>query len=964
MRSDNKLKYAFPMIITAFLLCIIYVIKGIFPFGTNTIDYYDMAQQIAAFYYHTFDFLHGEKNLFFDPYTALGVNMAMSTSGCSHLSIFNLFFLFVKRENILKSLSIFLMIKMALMSLFMYIYIHSRYKLSYFYEVIFSVGYAFCGYVLMLYMTIQWLDVAALFPLLMLFLHKLIKDGKSNGYIITLTLMIIASYYQSFMILIYIVLMVGVSLISDRLFKKSDKPYYENYHLIKLLISTVLSIILSSFIFLPQIKQTLNSARFNNENGGGLLSLYYSIVSNTKPQYTHRLWAVLLLSFAFAVCVYGIIKYRKDKKRVCVSVLSLFIILSELIVEGVNLFWHFGSYVGYPIRNGYMIYFTVTLVAIGFIQKIKDNDADTLSSFEHSDADFTNADSASKSVEEVQSEKNAIVYNTEEAQSENRVAFDESDNKKNNKASSIEIKNNKKSEIFNIVLSVITAAGLFLIGFVYGGTKGLTLRNVFHITTLVMAITFIVYMYFLISGKGRVSKYASIVMAAEVILFGFIMIGKPSYYSVNTSDVEQEGGYISKSIQLDKAFSLNAIENSDDNNDLMFKRVKNPDTSLNANYGLILRRPVLSNWTHLLSPLLQRDAAKLGYSVQYTRLLDSGGTVFSDALIGVTDVISLVKLDEEIYELKDTCSVHSDGLEETYYLYKCKYTLPFGIITDNIDYDFENASTIDLYNEIYKSITNSDEKIACEYKVADKLKINGRQALYYMSGQTDTDDYNTKVAINANCIYVPSIKEPNNTLYPAHFNNNALYLGTFEDETIKLDIEIGNVDRLGNEITSEADPKIIAIDLDLLSKLCSDYEDMVLKRAFDKSEYKFRADAKDEDSFLLLPISYDKGYKAQINGLNIDVLQVGGMFSAIKLNKGSNDIVIKFIPDGMKTGIIISLFGVIFMILFMVMNSKSGIFDKHYLLLDNLYIIMFVAVIIIMYIVPYLFCVLSLVNIV
>ena len=941
MRSDNKLKYAFPMIITAFLLCIIYVIKGIFPFGTNTIDYYDMAQQIAAFYYHTFDFLHGEKNLFFDPYTALGVNMAMSTSGCSHLSIFNLFFLFVKRENILESLSIFLMIKMALMSLFMYIYIHSRYKLSYFYEVIFSVGYAFCGYVLMLYMTIQWLDVAALFPLLMLFLHRLLKDGKSNGYIITLTLMIIASYYQSFMILIYIVLMVGVSLISDRLFKKNDRVYYENYHLLKLLVSTVLSLILSSFIFLPQIKQTLNSARFNNENGGGFLSLYYSIVSNTKPQYTHRLWAVLLLSFAFAVCVYGIIKYRKDKKRVCVSVLSLFIILSELIVEGVNLFWHFGSYVGYPIRNGYMIYFTVTLVAIGFIQKIKDKDA-----------------------EEAQSEKNAIVYNTEEAQSENRVAFDESDNKKNNKASSIEIKNNKKSEIFNIVLSVITAAGLFLIGFVYGDTEGLTLRNVFHITTLVMAITFIVYMYFLISGKGRVSKYASIVMAAEVILFGFIMIGKPTYYSVNTSDVEQEGGYISKSIQLDKAFSLNAIENSDDNNNLMFKRVKNPDTSLNANYGLILRRPVLSNWTHLLSPLLQRDAAKLGYSVQYTRLLDSGGTVFSDALIGVTDVISLVKLDEEIYELKDTCTVISEDGEEPYYLYKSKFTLPFGIITDNIDYDFENASTIDLYNEIYKSITNSDEKIACEYKVADSINISGNKALYYMSGQTDTDDYNTKVAVNGQLINVPSIKEPNNTLYPAHFNNNALYLGTFEDETIKLDIEIGNVDRLGNEITSEADPKIIAIDLDLLSKLCNDYEDMVLKRAFDKSEYDLSVNAKDENSFLLLPLSYDKGYEAQINGLNIDVLQVGGMFCAIKLNKGSNDIVIKFIPDGMKTGIIISLFGIIFMILFMVMNSKSGIFDKHYLLLDNLYIIMFVAVIIIMYIVPYLFCVLSLVNIV
>ena len=908
MRSDNKLKYAFPMIITAFLLCIIYAIKGIFPFGTNTIDYYDMAQQITAFYYHTFDFLHGEKNLFFDPYTALGVNMAMSTSGCSHLSIFNLFFLFVKRENILVSLSIFLMIKMALMSLFMYIYIHSRYKLSYFYEVIFSVGYAFCGYVLMLYMTIQWLDVAALFPLLMLFLHKLIKDGNANGYIITLTLMIIASYYQSFMILIYIVLMVGVSLIVDRVFIKSEKANYENYHLLKLLISTVLSLVLSSFILLPQIKQTLNSARFNNENGGGIFSLYYSIVSSVKPQYTHRLWAVLLLSFAFSVCVYGIIKYRKDKKRVCISLLSLFIILSELIVEGVNLFWHFGSYVGYPIRNGYMIYFTVSLVAIGFIQKTENADVNTQEATEKANANKTN--------------------------------------------------------VFNILLSLITAAGLFFIGFFYSNTEGLTLRNVFHITTLTMVVTFIVYMYFLISGKGKVTKCAAIVMVAEVILFGFIMIGKPAYYSVNTSDLEQEGEYITKSIQLDKAFSLNATDYSDENNDLMFKRVKNPDTSLNANYGLILRRPVLSNWTHLLSPLLQRDAAKLGYSVQYTRLLDSGGTCFSDALIGITDVISRLKLDEKLYELKDTCTVNSEDGEETYYLYKSKYTLPFGVITDNINYDFENASTVELYNAIYKSITQSDKKIAHEYEATDKLSVSGNKALYYMSGQTDTDDYNTTIAVNGNKVYVPSIKETDNTLYPAHFNNNALYLGTFEDETVNLDIQIGDYDRLGNEITSDIDAKIIAIDMDLFSKLCSDYEDVVVKRTFDKSEYKFLLGAKDDKEYLLLPISYDKGYEAQINGYDADVIQVGGMFSALKLNKGNNDIKIRFVPDGMKTGILLSLFGVILMILYMVLNSKSDIFDKNYILLDNLYIIMFVAVMIIMYVIPYVFCVLSLVHII
>ena len=46
-------------------------LKHMYPFGSNTIDYHDMAQQIAAFYYHVYDFLHQTKPLFYDYYTAL-----------------------------------------------------------------------------------------------------------------------------------------------------------------------------------------------------------------------------------------------------------------------------------------------------------------------------------------------------------------------------------------------------------------------------------------------------------------------------------------------------------------------------------------------------------------------------------------------------------------------------------------------------------------------------------------------------------------------------------------------------------------------------------------------------------------------------------------------------------------------------------------------------------------------------
>ena len=929
MKFKDNYKYALPPIITAVILCIIYIVKHIYPFGINTIDYYDMAQQITSFYYHVFDVLHGEKSLFYDPYTALSVNMAMSTSGCSHISIFNLFFLFVKRDMLLESLSIFLMLKMMLMSLFMYIYIHNRFKVSTLIEMIFSVGYAFSGYVLMLYMTIHWLDVAALFPLLMYFLHKLLKEGKVAGYTIVLTICIIASYYQSFMILFYIIIMLGALVFTDRIF--NDRTY-ENYHLVKLLISTVASIMLSSFIFVPQICQTLISARFNNENGGGLLYTYYKIVSNSKPAYTSRWFSILGLSFAFAIIVYGLIKYRKEKKVVFITILSMFLILSELLVEGVNLFWHFGSYVGYPIRNGYMINFTIAIIACGFVEKLAVDDG------------------ASKDASTDTFRFNDLL---------------------------LELK--KSQNLLTTILVVAAAIVLLVILNIYSRTTGLTIRNVFHLTILSMVFTFVIYMMLIAKNNSYVLHLAPVLLVAEFILFGFIMIGKPAFTTGYTEDPEQEGEHIRICSQLDEKLNLNAVSNLSENGDsLLFSRVKNPDTTLNANYGLVLRRPVLSNWKHLLSPKLQRDAKNLGYTIQYTRLLDAGGTVFSDALIGVDTVISALPLDEEMYELVDTAEVEADHIsyeKATYYIYKCRYTLPFGVVTTNVDYDFENGDIVSLHNSIYKSISGDDNIANYELTseellgnvssstedivISKSLAVSGKKALYFYSDQVDTDDYNTEIKVNGYDTLVSSIGEIYNTKYPAHFNNNLIYLGTFENEEVDIDITSSMVNENGDEIEGEFSPNVISIDIDKLANLCASYNDRIIKRNAGKASYSFELSGVNNGEYLLLPFSYDEGYKAMLDENKVEVIPVGGMFLAIKLSDNANVVRLDFSPKGLGIGLVISAIGFALLICYYFINQKTDIVEKEYKWINVMYFAGFSLIMIFMYAVPYAFAVLS-----
>ena len=99
----HKIKpFALPGIITFAVMVVILIFKGIWPFGSNRIDYFDNMQQVAPLYAHLWDWMHGKASLWFDWYTGLGTNVSMSISAFSMLSPFNLFLYLVPRNFILR----------------------------------------------------------------------------------------------------------------------------------------------------------------------------------------------------------------------------------------------------------------------------------------------------------------------------------------------------------------------------------------------------------------------------------------------------------------------------------------------------------------------------------------------------------------------------------------------------------------------------------------------------------------------------------------------------------------------------------------------------------------------------------------------------------------------------------------------------------------------------------------------
>ena len=900
-------KAIIPPLITMVTAGVILAIQGIYPFGTHTVDYYDMAQQIAAFYYHVYDMLHGTKAFFYDFYTALGVNMAMSTSGCSNLSLFNLFFLFIKREMLLESLSFFLVLKMMCMTCSMQLFLHKEIKAPYPVETILSVGYGFCGFVLVLYITNQWMDLAILFPLLIMAAKRLLCERKSHWYVILLSLALINSYYISFMMLIFIFLFTGLILLYQ---KWTGVQYYAKGAVARLGIFTLAACGISSFIVLPQLLQTFSSKRFQVENEGGLLTRYLEIIAQVKGAYTTRWWSLLGVSFGAALIMAGVLKYRKEKKQIAFVVSAVLLVILELFFESINLIWHFGSYVQYPIRNGFMIYFVIATLGAYYSTRL------------------------------YQEERIKLIWG---------------------------------HCIIGIAFTALIS--YFLIrGYLLHVPK--TLRATFHLTVIVVAVSGCLYMLLILIKKKWALMYCGAVFLCEMILFGFLLIGKPIFTTGYSEEPEQEGEYIRICNQL-----MSELDLEED----PLVRIKNPDESLNANYGLVLKRSSLSNWTHLIAPFEQSSAVAWGYSSQFTRLLDAGGTVFSDALLGIRHVLTYQELPKELYRKSDETVVTVDSernTKKTYHYYEAAFELPVGLLVDSdCEVEWDHQDYVALNNAMYEAISGEQtQKQLMQYlkqgtqHVDDKIEdykqyqtegirhesftihVTGRKVLYFSGSEADCEYKNNQIYVNDQIVLIPSIKDDRNTYYPAHFNNNVVCLGVYENEDVRV--------RILSDATKGPliETLISELDLSLLERICENsqkYAAQNLSLKTGKSSI-FVDVSCDAGKKLILPIVYDNGYKVKVNGKEAEPREFAGLFTQIDLEALENTVEITYLPEGMKLGAVCTCMTLALLVICFILLKKNSVAEeavqrfeeKSDLLFTRLYIILWYAVILAMYVIP------------
>lgn len=384
-----------------------------------------------------------------------------------------------------------------------------------------------------------------------------------------------------------------------------------------------------------------------------------------------------------------------------------------------------------------------------------------------------------------------------------------------------------------------------------------------------------------------------------------------------------------------------------------FERMKNVDYKLNnLEYSLVFGSEAISNYWHVISPSLQPAFSALGYTINWTQLVDTGGTVFTDTLLHMKYFLSQGELSDRLY---DFCQNLDGSQSDELRLYKNKFELPFVISTDATTLGPSGEKFV-TQNSLFAGITGLQDPLIEDvsnqvYNNTYNIMVgNGEKAIYFYG--TNSTDNGINITVNGNPIIIPSSYSTSNQTYPADFGSGMICLGCFQNESVSVqfggasasDIHIGLLDMStfneGLEVIKSQNPKIVSLEQ---KKSSVEIELENVKK-----------------SNIFIPISYDKGWVCEVNGEKVeDIENIDGMLS-IPVTEGKNSIQLKYVAPGRTMGAALSVCALVIIAAFVFITKKKVINIEKISTIAGyvayaIFAVLFAAFIIVLFVIPTMF---------
>lgn len=244
--DGGMLYFVLSFAISAIIMAVAMGQAGIRPFsGNNQMLVVDLWHQYYPFFRVEREKLLTGGSFFYSWQNGLGSNW-LSLISYYAMSPLNWLSVFWNENHVREALTVILVMKIGFCGAFFQRFLRYTYKRNDFSTCVFSVMYALSSFTLGYYWNVMWFDTVALFPLVMLGIVKICREGKWKTYTFALALSMISNYYIGYFTCIFSIFMFAAAGIIE--FRSVRDWLYKLWLMLR---SSILGLGISAFMLIP-----------------------------------------------------------------------------------------------------------------------------------------------------------------------------------------------------------------------------------------------------------------------------------------------------------------------------------------------------------------------------------------------------------------------------------------------------------------------------------------------------------------------------------------------------------------------------------------------------------------------------------------------------------------------------------------------------------------------------------------
>lgn len=843
---DKKLPWILILsfLIPAAVICAVYIINGVDPFGNMSILYADAKIQYKDYYGYLWEVLHGNASLDYSASKSLGgqmVGLVVYYLTCP----LNLLLYFINKSQIPLFISIVTAVKIAFSGLTASYFARKRFNTPALASILIASCYALSEYSLEYSHNIMWLDGVVMLPLACLGVYELLYNNKKGLLFFSVFAAIFSNWYSGYMVC----LMTGFCFIFEiaqkydfKNFKGVIKPVVKDT--VSVASDMILGVLASGIILVPGLL-SLVGGKANGKMISGIINVRFieslkgfmiNADANKKDAPIMYCGAIILV-----LAVYMFLDKKTDVKKRILSAVSFAFMLCSFCFDQLNIMWTgFVKSYSYQFRWAFVFIFLMIYFACVCVNEIRKHGFDKITMFKALGiitALFLVLDAAEFT---------------------------------------------KKTLVSYFYIALIIAYGIAVV-VMYALKNKRFLKSAVALAICVVTIAELTYNGAKVFEMHVVDKKDDFVNYTNEMesVIDDIQTNDTSFYRL-----EKNASYLTelgRNVASSESFMYN------------YSGISGYTSTYDANVDIFLAKMGYSDSTSI-TPENQTEK-----KYNATETYWNSPQLVMDSILGIKYQI----LDKSAPGLEEYD--HDSILDGRYKVYENPYALPlaFNVSSDlynDIEYGqnpFENqekfvsaalGKDVSLFfKPDYKNGTMSNN----EQKITVHIKKDG--PLYFY---TDPSECHEKSTGDACQLYVDGEKIDRICM---RFCTNAIYLGDYKaGDTVKVSIKM-----YPGEDGKEKTHKVYLEQLDVsaaenaLKELASGSSSTL---NFSKNTVSGTYET-ENDSTVLLTVPYTDGWDLYVDGEKYDYSQIGDTFIGIDLSAGSHQIEMKYTTKHRNAGI-------------------------------------------------------------